>query len=399
MEVVHVRPHNKQDPFPLENLLSKVEASIIEPVTLKVPIPKGLDINQAIQENEDKFQTTGPDDDMEVEVNHLVDISELNPQNLMQQVCTVILRNFKVVKDHLIERIFNTFATDYQWSKIGTDSITIFLRLSHLGDLKRVIDNVLVFDDICDEVLYNLYGIELDDEPFDRLQLQATISSILTSSKYSQHHKSQKTEEYQSYKIDNNELIEVPNSMKELIIQELIRFRSRMLIKEQEKRDKELADERIKSKKLLNSLFSGNLDVNVDVDVDTAVKEPAPEMPELSDEQYEAHLKKLQLTETQRLYDTKIKLLVELRVTMSGLRNKLESLNGYEDNLIDNKLKYIDDVKAQDSTLHSFSDYLRLRAKRKQREEQMDDADRETGSNGSGGDPTSAAADSTGADV
>ena len=48
--------------------------------------------------------------------------------------------------------------------------------------------------------------------------------------------------------MDNNDLIDIPNNMKENIIKDIIKFRSRMLLIEKEQRKKEIEMERIKTK-------------------------------------------------------------------------------------------------------------------------------------------------------
>ena len=60
---------------------------------------------------------------------------------------------------------------------------------------------------------------------------------------------------YSNYKVDNNDLIDIPNNMKENIIKDIIRFRSRMLLIEKEQRKKEIEMERIKTKNKLKRII------------------------------------------------------------------------------------------------------------------------------------------------
>lgn len=62
---------------------------------------------------------------------------------------------------------------------------------------------------------------------------------------------------YSDYKVDYNDLIDVPNEMKEGIIRDIIKFRSRMLLIEKENRQKQIENERLVTKNKLNELFKG----------------------------------------------------------------------------------------------------------------------------------------------
>ncbi|EGV60802.1 U1 snRNP component [Yamadazyma tenuis] len=381
-----VQPYKKREDFYHDGLVNPTPyVEPIEPVVMRIPVPRDLDVNQIIAENTEKLnhETDEPQtDDDEAPLAHFVPLPQLQAASLKDQVTLVVFKGFRPVKDRFIERIFNTITRHYKWSKLeSADSLVVYLQARTLKDLKLVQANLDLFDGISESVSVNTYGVSLDEVPLkdiDKPTVQNTISSILNHSNnfVDPSQESRDPSDYgQSYKVDSNELIEVPNSMKEAITQELIKFRSIMLIKEKQKRSRELAEERSKSKRLMNQLFNKNLDVQMEVEPELEAQEPAEVMPELDDAQYEQYLEKESARQHGERYKAKLGDLVQLKTRKAHLVARHQKAKNYELYLIDNKFKFIDDLKNTEERF-DFSSYLRLRSKEKQKEEEVDEIDR-----------------------
>lgn len=376
-QIIHVRPYNKRDDTIYNGLVTSVKyADPIESDGIRIPIPKGLDVNQILMENTDKVnhEDEGEDLDMDEDVVNFVSIEDLSVSNFKQQISLVVFRDFKVLEDKYIEKIFNSVLESYKWSKLQTDTITLFLQVETLKDLKMIYNNQDIFESLCSKVTVNLHEVDLEPVPLkeiSKVKITNVINSALRSKNKQQNINNKEVYYDTSYKVDANELIEVPNSMKETIVKELIQFRSSMLTKERKKRDREIDNERIKSKKILSQLFAKETTQEVE---ESAIPEPEMEKPEMNDDEYNNYLESLAKQLLDSNYSLHLSKLESLKLKNAKLKRKLATLKNYENDLIENKFKYIDDIK--DYKCSSYSEYWEKRSKIKQDEEEKDEIDR-----------------------
>lgn len=194
--------------------------------------------------------------------------------------------------------------------------------------------------------------------------------------------------------MDNNDLIDIPNNMKENIIKDIIRFRSRMLLIEKEQRKKEIEMERIKTKNKLKELFEGIKENSTDSTTRKATNKAAvgvnispkvshrDEYEDMNDKEYEEFIAVEERNKLNDQYNKKLKSFQNNQhAEYIKLTNKLKSLQNYEFDLIDNKLKYIDNLKNYQTNglahlyTHNYSDYLRMRSQKRSLEETKDAED------------------------
>ena len=107
------------------------------------------------------------------------------------------------------------------------------------------------------------------------------------------------------------------------------------------------------------------------------------EFEDMNDEEYEKYLKDQQALKLEEEYNQRLK---EWEINQNKeykkLNESLKNLQNYENQLIDNKLKFIDDFKNYQNLSisnlynHKYNDYLKFRSKRRSLEEQQDELDR-----------------------
>lgn len=160
---------------------------------------------------------------------------------------------------------------------------------------------------------------------------------------------------YKTYKVENSELVEVPKELKEIIVKDIIHFRSKVLSLERDARKKEIENERRKAKARLTQIFN-NIKatksapkVTPDVEMAESSEQLANETSsytEMSDEDYEHYLKKKALDEENAAYAAKLEQVKTLESTEKDkLIEQLNNAQTYEDTLIDNKVAYMDEMK------------------------------------------------------
>ena len=208
---------------------------------------------------------------------------------------------------------------------------------------------------------------------------------------------------YSNYKVDNSELIDVPTHMRESIVKDVIKFRSRVLLKEKEKRKREIEMERIKTKNKLKELFEGIKETN-ELEKNTATPEPESssarpkiestrdEYEEMNDDEYLEYKELEEADKLEKQYQEElIKMKNRERIERYQLLDRLESLEKYESNLIDNKLKFIDEFRNidKDSTgkstsqlgalvnlyTYNYNLYLKTRIQKRNFEQTKDEQD------------------------
>lgn len=430
--------------------------SIIKPqLNYQIPIFKSIDVSNLIDLNNTKIQTqtnearinkakdssddhqnnplskdydtsgeniVGGIDDIVEDIKLYVSIDKLKPENFQNQLTTIIINQFPTnLKSNLIEQLLKMLMNlkKFVWSFINHELIDlklIFIKFDQLKDLKwflltyrdhisQLIPNVtIITNDKVNEYLNNNKDSSLAKVEPSKItdNLKAKINLIINNPiNYTKGKKNSGTEDldqvldsYSNYKVDNNDLIDIPNNMKENIIKDIIRFRSRMLLIEKEQRKKEIEMERIKTKNKLKELFEGIKENSTDSTTRKAINKAAvgvnispkvshrDEYEDMNDKEYEEFIAVEERNKLNDQYNKKLKSFQNNQhAEYIKLTNKLKSLQNYESDLIDNKLKYIDNLKNYQTNgsahlyTHNYSDYLRMRSQKRSLEETKDAED------------------------
>ena len=430
--------------------------SIIKPqLNYQIPIFKSIDVSNLIDLNNTKIQTqtnetrinkakdssddhqnnplskdydtsgeniVGGIDDIVEDIKLYVSIDKLKPENFQNQLTTIIINQFPTnLKSNLIEQLLKMLMNlkKFVWSFINHELIDlklIFIKFDQLKDLKwflltyrdhisQLIPNVtIITNDKVNEYLNNNKDSSLAKVEPSKItdNLKAKINLIINNPiNYTKGKKNSGTEDldqvldsYSNYKVDNNDLIDIPNNMKENIIKDIIRFRSRMLLIEKEQRKKEIEMERIKTKNKLKELFEGIKENSTDSTTRKAINKAAvgvnispkvshrDEYEDMNDKEYEEFIAVEERNKLNDQYNKKLKSFQNNQhAEYIKLTNKLKSLQNYESDLIDNKLKYIDNLKNYQTNgsahlyTHNYSEYLRMRSQKRSLEETKDAED------------------------
>ena len=418
MPISSIEPYNVQTDknSALLSLLGTTETTYIRS-RHRIPIPANVDFSSIIKANNSKILNNtndipkdpqGTQTSEEVsQVEHVsqnltlslfVNVNDFLPSNFQEQVCTVTIKNFPVVLELATESVLMHFfdKTKFSWSIIENSNIEnrlIFIRFSSIDHLRWFLAKNVQHGfheafgaQVYTEPLAGEYLKDLPEEPFSASL--APIRALLAASKADKGDDAG-LDYYNKYKVDEQELIEVPKDLKEDIKRDIIRFRTKVLKDEKENRRKEAEAERIRTKNKLKSLFLDAVKQD-DEPVDTPMTESA-EHEEMDDAQYDAFLKEESAKKYHDLYQTKVSALDELEKSQRAvLAANLERERSYEKQVLDSKLqilqqwKNFDDEKIDPDLPARFRlyytnhpEYLRLRAKEREQEEALDAADEE----------------------
>lgn len=398
-----------QPPYTLPNnnnhKLLKLIKSI--PTSPAIPtIPTFSDSTQIIRENTTKLLSkpaikaidTNPIAEANNEPSKYVEIATFQPKSLKDQVSTIIFQNFPSIKRVAIENVLNllTENDDFTWSSISSEFVErrlIFLRFTHVRSLQKFIGTykeglIEAFDSTVNYFVDSSVDTILDEAP------EVAVGSTIPTSQIKQiisnknnFEKSTRTGTedldqvltyYNNYQVDQNELVDVPTNMKEVIIKDIVKFRSKVLSIERDNRKKEIELERVKTKERLKRIFEGVSD-DMEVEVEEAPSDKN-ELAEMNDEEYLKYLKKSESEKVLIEYTNRLKKMSKLEVEYKQQRELLNTLKNYELNLIDNKDRYIEEAKVvQNDYLKLYysdhSKYLKIRSQKRTLEEISDKED------------------------
>lgn len=352
------------------------------------------------------------------------------PKSLKEQVNTINITKVPALKKVVFEGILKSILKRcesqdlFWWNMTNTEHIDyriVFIRFESINILNWFLQNgTNILKEIFD-------GVNVQTEPFaseylDKLEQPAKLSkgefdiivfetkNLLGNPKvYEKTSHKTGTEDldlamqyYSNYKVNANDLLEVPKDMKDSIVSDIIKFRSRVLSIEKTRRKQEIEEERKQAKQRLQRIFEGiQMNEEREAEVsgdDAAISEDEgteEEYQDLSDEQYEEMLRKREEIEQETRYR---ELLCHLHDLEKGekhvLTEKFKSLQNYENYIIENKAKFIEDFKHfsdyelanadQLMTLNSnrirlyytnHPEYLAIRAQERANEEALDLAD------------------------
>ncbi|EGW33248.1 uncharacterized protein SPAPADRAFT_50145 [Spathaspora passalidarum NRRL Y-27907] len=336
---------------------------------------------------------------------HYVPISSLQLASLKDQLNTIIIKNIANLPSSslskrlsAIERVLNMCmrikSVEYTWSIINHEYLLdlnlVYVRFAHTRDVSWFLTSFDVSALFGGEVITNEQFV-LDEsaaksEVPDSIKTEFQLQTNNTTKKSGAVDESQEILNYykSQYKVDKSELVDIPNSMKEATILNILKFRSRVLIMEKENRKRELEKERVKTREKLKSLFEEKQIDTTAIANEEHKKEAVDrdEFEDMDEDEYKEYLEFKADEQLTKQYQDAIAKISIKESQRSQLLSQLEQLTNYEDNLIDNKLKHIDDIKNQDNHLvnlynSNYSHYLKLRSHKRTLEQANDDNDRD----------------------
>ena len=434
-------------------------------LNVNVPVPVQFDASEIIDLNNTKILTQSaelqshgknklPSNQLKDTVNVndepelYLDIKTIQPTNLQEQLCIVVLNNFPNLKNIAVEKVLlhlmelgledriegqqdgkeiEDKARKFAWSLVNYEFIdlkTIFIRFNHVKDVKWFVKTFHDIDAILPKVEL-IYSAQIDEylkdlevlpivSVTDRLKNQ--IKLILYNSKNLAKPKIKGFEDldramqsYSDYKVDNNDLIDVPNNMKDSIIREIIRFRTKMLSIEKENRQKQIEIEREKTKQKLNKLFEGIKEASDAQQEQQREQEQGQEhgekqkekfatartnnqaaetfvIPEeheeLDDKEYDAYVKAQRIAKQNKDYNQRLNAFkAKEEAERTRLELEIKRLQDYEVNVWDNKAATIAKFRNYESNglanLYemNYNEYLKQRVAKRTLEEELDRAD------------------------
>lgn len=380
--------------------------------------------NANAPEQDNKQQDETDEMEVEEEMTRFVPLEDLVPTNLKQEVTTVCVKSFPNVKGPSIEKIisilfekspFGSSKQLFQWSMLTnehTDDRYIYIRFYSIdvakwfiynakNPMSQISDKISIVADISVD---NYLEAPSEDKNSDFSQQLVQIRRILNNSK-NHESSSKKTgledldevmQHYNTYTVEQSELVDVPKDLKKKIVKDIIKFRSKVLTIEKDRRKREIELERRKAKSRLQMIFEGIKETAaVEKGEDEVVEAEEEDGESLEDKMDEEEFLKYIEQEKKRVmeeeYAKRLGFLLNKEQTEKvPLVERLSKLVNYENNLIDNKFVYIeefrnfDDLNVESITSNiskasryklnytNHSEYIRLRNKERAREEELD---------------------------
>lgn len=409
-DIIEVSPYSipKKNHHKLLSILKAAPSASLQP--LKLPVYRSINFKDLLESNNQKFLKTSSIPSAstdhenivaEEEVQNLVELSLFLPKTLKDQVTTVMIENFPNIRRIAIEKILKILVGgEFKWAILDyefIDTKLVLVRFKSVEGLKVFMKNQESFNDV--KVRFDPESLIVD--PTETSSVSSSTISLIIEQNHEKNSARTGTEDldkvlnyYNKYKIDANELIDVPSHMRDLIIQEIIKFRSKVLTIERDNRRKEIERERISRKNKLQKIFEDIKEAKNVSDDEIVEDEPEDELEDLDEQEYLEYLEMEESNELEKSYTEKLNSIKSLQANEKALRDKLNTLKNYEDNLLDNKLNYIEDIKNEGKdSIHStdphsmhihalsksyyknHSQYLKVRNQKRTAEEMQDSKD------------------------
>lgn len=433
----------------------QVEETELNKVIQSIPVSKEENTNEIIESNSHKIysgensskgstghkiqggddaeeQSDESDNEDDATLSNFIELEKFLPQSFKDQLTTVVVKDFPNLKLALIEKVFNNLLTPcpvnstFDWSLINIEHIdhkVVFIRFHHVNTTVWFYKNIrellqdsiqginITFDSNLESDIANMKEFDSEAGSIQRESLQADLQKILLNNKnYENVSKIRGMEDldqamqyYSSYKVDPSELIDVPKDMQDKIVDEIVKFRSKVLSIERERRKQEIERERILAKNRLQRIFEGTKEAGDDMVVDDVEAEQVmqdnkheiTEYENLTEEEYIRLVEQKEKEAIENAYNEKVKMFTSKELNeRNRLKEELHALREYETSLIEKKAAFIGELKSfQDYKLDNldqynnldrhkiklyyteYSEYLRLRAQEKAEEESHDKRD------------------------
>lgn len=351
---------------------------------------------------------------------HYAPLRKLSPSNLQEQLSTVVIRGFPAVKRPAIERIFQILLPDFPfvWSIIDhelPEHRFVFVRCSTLKAVRDFVGNVrATFVPQMWPTLQLFVDPEVDKLVTGESDEAASYNPLVECVVIARNARNQEapaflnsgTEDldaamsyYSSYKVDEAELVDVPNDMKSSIVKAIVDFRFKVLKMEKERRKGEIAKERQQAKLKLKKLFK-EIQTNDDSNMEDAVVEDNDEesrpddFAHLNDDEYEELIVKRAREQLEAEYQRQCMNMHKMEeLQRKSLESKLNEVANYEANLLENKHQFIERFRnfvdynvtlmtgaiGAKVSLHynDHAEYFKLRTRERMAEERDDKIDAE----------------------
>lgn len=286
----------------------------------KVPVPEDLDT--------DFITVSKP---QPVVLNHHISFEAFKIQTQSEQQELIICKCWRGPVEPILDEIFE----DYQWSDVKYDQVTIFIKAGHNEDIINALKSQ------CEGILY----YQQDQSVF----VEGTKSNEIINDDVE--HKETDIQ----YNVDPNELIDIPNRMKSQIVKQLIKFRSRVINQERQRRNDNLVKERLKVRERIFQTHK------IEKPSGSKYKEPVDDG--ISENDYRQELKRQETSKLEKAFNEKLRHFNSIKNRKKELKLLVERAKNYEDEVMNKKEKFMGFIGTVD----------RLN---KQREQELDDINR-----------------------
>ncbi|PVH14590.1 uncharacterized protein CXQ87_002735 [Candidozyma duobushaemuli] len=432
------------DPYPVnvyqnDDIISKLkgykrpEYNHIEPM-FSIPVIGDVDVDELLKHQrlnksltskyglstsvDDATAVSNVGDESENPSRLFVGLDRLLPHNKQEQKATVALLKCPALRKNAMEKVLNSIVSlspkkgSFLWTELTDADIgenNIFIRFSSIPLAKLFCGSLEKFTDVFQpEVVSDVEPASNDTEEEKLREVASSISNIIANkNNYGKLTGKTGTEDldnimqhYSQYKVDNADLVDIPTDMKDKIVREIIKFRSRVLTLEKDARKKELEQERQKAKARITNLFEDIKESNVvpgesaSTAQDTAMKEEEEEQDSVPEDEYIKLVEEEMAKKRNEAYQRKLQKVQHLEtVEVFSLLQQLKAAQTYENNLVDNKFSYLEDFKAFSDLdvpqinpilssklqlyFNDHAEYLKVRNFERSQEEQNDKMDLE----------------------
>lgn len=278
------------------------------------------------------------------EVKRFKEVKEFKPKVLMDQLNEGCLSGLTNLSNSIVEQLLNDFfGTDaYEWTSVESDGKVVFVRFKEKSLkenamlIKRMIAlEGLVVRDSKLEVAVEKNTQQLVQDTVGDLNVEVDLEELQTKvSKIIESHKEKKSTTELDYVIDENELKDLPKDVLPQLVKDIKEFRLKALENEKKKREKEVLEEKKRSKAQLRQLFEKfQNDSDRIIEDDDDDDSDDGEEDDLTDEQYEELRVKKENAEMLRKFNDKLRQVEAMQRRNKDLAIDLEDLKKYKTSL------------------------------------------------------------------